>query len=167
VPKECYVIRLARPSKDYLEKRKISPIQLDPLYFKLSSLDEESDPPHLSVWVDSFTTPEQAYSFLPEGSPLKLVLRLKVEEICNIVVSSGNEKVYLEPLKVIWVYLFKGTQTRKIRDRRPGAKGHSGITGLEEVTPEGLTKPQAKLLRKNRRAKLAELASKDHKLLGE
>lgn len=54
-----------------------------------------------------------------------------------------------------------------IGDSRPGAEGHSGITGLDEKSaPEGLTKAQAKLLRKDIRSKLAELASKDYRLLG-
>ncbi len=165
VPKTCHIIRLARPSKDYLEKRKISAVQVDPLEFKPSSLDEKSIPPHLSVWVDDFTTPRQAYSFLEENSLRKLVLWLKVEEVCSLAAFPGKERTYLGFLKVIWVHLFKDPETRKIRDQRPGAKGHSGITGLEEVIPEGLTKQEAKLLRKSFRAQLAELASKDSKLL--
>lgn len=145
-----------------MEKRNILAIQID-VEFELSSKDKQSIPPHLSVWVESFTTPEQAYSFIQENtpnSPRRLILRLKVDEIRKIVASLGNGNIYPNLLDVIWVHLFKNSSGKLIRDRRPGAEGHSGITGLDEKSPpEGLTKGQAKLLRKDLRSKLAELAS--------
>lgn len=163
VPKTCNIIRLARPSKDYPEKRNVSAIQVDPLSFKPSTLDEASTPPHLSVWVDDLTTPKQAYSFLDKKSSPTLVLRLKVEEVCKIVGISSAERKHLGMLKVIWVHLFSDPKTKKTRDLRLGAEGHSGITGLEEKKPipEGLTKQQEKNLRKDLRSKLAELASSE------
>lgn len=170
VPSNCSVLRLARPPKDYLEKRNILAIQLDVgVEFELSSEDKKSTPPHISVWAELFTTPEQAYSFLQENtpnSPRRLVLHLKVEDIRKIVASSGNGNIYQNLLDVIWVHLFRIFEEKLVRDFRPGAEGHSGITGLgEKSTPEELTKRQANLLRKELRSKLAELASKNHHLL--
>lgn len=166
VPDVCCVLRLAQLPKDFEEKGNILAVQLDDLEkkdFILSSKDKESSPPHLSVWVDCLTTPEQAYRFLPIDSNRKLALRLKVNEIRKIKGNSG-ECFYPNLLDVIWVYMYMiNTATgESIRDNRPGAEGHSGITGLdEESTPDKLTKNQKKILRKDLRAQLAELASKD------
>lgn len=165
VPDSCCVLRLSRPPKDYLEKGNILAIQMED-EFVLSTDDKNSTPPHLSVWIESLTTAEQAYNFLQERSPnseRKLVLRLQVNEIRKIVVPFAREDRDLTFLDVLWIHLFMG---ENIRDLRPGAEGHAGITGLDERSaPEGLTKQQAKNLRKSLRAQLAELASKDHWLL--
>lgn len=164
VPKHCTVLRLARPSKDYQEKGAILAVQITGLAeeFILSTDDKESVPPHLSVWVESLTTPQQAYEFLQANSPdspRKLVLRLNVSQICKIVGCSGEGRVHPKLLHTIWVHIFTDND-RKVRDRRSGAAGHSGICGLDETdTPEGLSKKQMKLLRKDLRSKLAELAS--------
>lgn len=166
VPNECRVLRLARSPKDFSENRKILAIQLDE-EFALSTEDRKSVPPHLSVWVDCLTTPEQAYSFLPEDSPRRLVLRLRVDEIREIEGNSG-EQSYPNLLDVIWVYLFHDINSKRVRDCRPGADGHSGITGLDEgAAPDGLTNRQKKNLRKDLRSKLAEVASKDCFLLAD
>jgi hypothetical protein len=160
VPDVCCVLRLARPPKDFTEKGNILAIQLED-EFNLSTEDKKSVPPHLSVWVDSLTKPEQAYKFLPVNSPRRLVLRLKVNHIRKIQANSG-QCVYPNLLNVIWVYILHKVNGKSVRDRRPGADGHSGITGLdEESVPNELTKNQKKLLRKDLRAQLAELASKD------
>jgi hypothetical protein len=160
VPNECRVLRLARPPKDFSEKRSISAIQLTE-EFALSSEDKKSVPPHLSVWVDSLTTPEQAYSFLGENSSRKLVLRLQVEEIRRTEGNCG-ETSYSGLLDVIWVHLFQSIDGRSVKDSRPGADGHSGIIGIDEGSaPTGLSKNQKKLLRKDLRSKLADIASKD------
>ncbi|MDB9510189.1 hypothetical protein PN499_03060 [Kamptonema animale CS-326] len=166
VPKDCCVLRLAQLPKDFAEKANISAIQLDlSNEFTLSSDDKDSVPPHLSVWVEALTKPEQAYRFLADNSPRKLVLRLKVNQICEIKGNSG-EGVYSNLLDVIWVYLFDESNERRVRDSRLGADGHSGITGLDEKSvPQGLTNRQQKNLRKDLRAQLAELASKDKFLL--
>lgn len=156
----CCVLRLARPPKDFTEKGHILAIQLED-EFTLSTNDKNSVPPHLSVWVDSLTTPEQAYGFLLPNSPRRLVLRLKVNEICQIKANSG-ECLYPNLLNVIWVYLFQEIDGKRIKDYSPGAEGHSGITGLdEESAPNELTNRQKKNIRKDLRAQLAELASKD------
>jgi hypothetical protein len=163
VPDYCNVIRLARPPKDYREKGKLSAIQLNlSEEFNLSSQDKLSVPPHLSVWVDCLTMPTQAYAFLPDDSPRKLVLRLNVEKICALVGHSNRSESYPNLLKVIWVHIFQDINGNKMRDCRQGAVGHSGITGLDEQQlPNGLSKSDFKLIRKDLRAQLAELASKD------
>lgn len=159
------VIRLARPPKDYLTKGNILAIQLDQ-EFQLSTADKQSVPPHLSVWVEAYTTPEQAYRFLQASSPRKLALYLKVKEIRGLNGSSGDETSYANLLDVIWVNLFWEGNDEKELDSRPGAEGHSGITGLDsDALPQNLTKGQKKLLRKDLRSQLAELASQEHFLL--
>lgn len=167
VPEHCYVIRLARPPKDFLEKKSILAIQLDDEAFNPSTDDKKSVPPHLSVWVEFLTTPAQAYRFLQENNPnsdKKLILRLSVSEIRKIVGIADKEKIYPGLLDVIWVFLEKS-----VRNKVPGAKGHSGITGgiFEELLPNGLTSKQKKILRKYLRSELAKLASNNCFLLGE
>jgi hypothetical protein len=158
LPDICCVLRLARLPKDFATNGKISAVQLDESNeFGLSSTDKESVPPHLSVWVESLTTPEQAYKFLPENSPRKLVLRLKVDEIRQIQGNYGENR-YPNLLNVIWVYRFQEISGKQIRDSSPGADGHSGIIGLdEESVPQELEKRQQKNLRKDLRFQLAEL----------
>lgn len=155
------MIRLARLSKDFKETGKISAIQLHE-EFNLSSQDKLSIPPHLSVWVDFLTTPNQAYKFLPNDSPRKLVLKLNVEEICKIVGRSSTSKPYPNLLKVVWIHIFQTVNGQQVRDHCPGSAGHSGITGLDKKQiPSGLAKSDFNLIRKDLRVQLAELASKD------
>lgn len=161
VPAYCTVIRLARLPKDYREKGKLSAIQFNE-EFTLSTKDKDAIPPSLSVWVDCLTTPKQAYSFLPDQSPRKLALRLNVEEICVLIGRSASGQAYPNLLKVIWIHLFQDNNEKKIRNRLPGSAGHSGITGLgEQQIPHGLSKKDFSLIRKDLRAQLAELASKN------
>lgn len=173
VPSHCTIFRLARLPKDYLEKGNILAIQLTSLSkeFELSSNDKKSIPPHLSVWVESLTTPKQAYEFLQANSPnspRKLILRLKVSQVCKIEGSLTSKQIYPNLLRVIWVHLFKDFD-RKLRDRRPSSDGHSGICGLDENSSlGGLSTSQKKLLRKDLRSKLAELASQSsHEILND
>lgn len=159
VSSQCCVIRLGRVPKDFSQRKQISAIQLGEVkVFELSSLDKKSVPPHLSVWVDALTTPKQAYSFLPENSPCRLVLRLNVEKVRKLV-GGSDEKLHSSLLDVVWVHLIQNVDGEQIRDRRPGAEGHAGIIGLDDKSVSN------KLLRKDLRSKLAELASKDCHLL--
>ncbi len=147
VPGYCHAIRLGRIPKDFNEKKQISAIQLgESKSFELSSEDKKSIPPHLSVWIDALTTPKQAYGFLPENSPCRLVIRLNVDAIRGITGYSADGTAHSGLLNIVWVH---------IQDDRPGARGHAGITGLDEKSAPN------KLLRKDLRSKLAELASKD------
>jgi hypothetical protein len=168
VPSRCSVIRLGRLPKDFQEKKQILAIQLSE-FFNLSSADEKSIPPHLSVWVEALTSPKQAQSFLPStNSPYKLVLRLKVIEIRQTIGSANESTQYPNLLNVIWVNLIQEVDGQKIRDVRPGASGHSGITGLGEGSvPNELTNRQKKNLRKDLRLKLAEIASNNNFLISD
>jgi hypothetical protein len=160
VPDYCCVIRLGRVPKDFKESGKILAIQLDQTQaFELSSLDKQSIPPHLSVWISALTTPEQAYRFLPENSLRRLVIQLEIQEIRQIVGCSGQDTMPSGLLDVIWVHLTQNINGQESRDNRPGARGHAGITGLDEKSAP------SKLLRKDLRSKLAEIASKDCYLL--
>jgi hypothetical protein len=161
VPDDCCVLRFVRPPLDFAEKGNISVAELE-RGFELSTDDKKSVPPHLSVWVDYLTTPEQAYKFLPENSPLKLVICLKVSEIRKIQAPSA-QCIYSNLLDVIWIYIYCKVKGKSVKDRRPGAKGHSGIIGLDEnSSPKELTNSQKKRLRKNLRAQLADLASQNY-----
>ncbi|HEY9824767.1 MAG TPA: hypothetical protein V6D19_04915 [Stenomitos sp.] len=167
VPAKCSVIRLTRLPKDFNQKGQILAVQLDQV-FVLSTDDKKSDPPHLSVWVSCLTTPKQACTFLRDQSFPKVVLQLNVNEIRDIVGYSDSSNAHSNQLDVIWVHIknILGDKTR--RDLRPGAAGHSGVVGLDETNaPIGLSNRQAKNLRKDLRAKLAELASKNCEILNE
>ena len=169
VPNCCHIIRFGRLPKDFQERGQVSAIQLSEI-FNLSSEDERSIPPHLSVWVDALTTPEQACGFLAANSSYKLVLRLKVKEVRRLVgLTSNTVEEYPDLLNVIWVHLIKEeVDGQNTRDVRLGASGHSGITGLDEKSmPSELTKRQKKDLRKDLRSKLAEIASKDYFLISD
>ncbi len=151
VPDDCCIIRLGRVPKDFPEDGKVLAIQLGDC-FKLSTKDKEGDPPHLSVWVNALTTPEQAYVFLETKHLQTLVLQLEVYEIRAIVGHSGKNMMHPGLLDVLWVHLAS-------QDGVLGFRGHAGITGLDkQSSPE-------KLLRKDLRAQLAELASKNCYLL--
>lgn len=109
----------------------------------------------MSVWVNALTTPEQAYAFLGTKHLQTLVLQLEVDEIRAIVCHSGKNMIHR--LDVLWVHL--ANQDGEGQDLPLGFRGHAGITGLDnQSSPE-------KLLRKNLRAQLAELASKNCYLL--
>ena len=154
VPDDCCIIRLGRAPKDFPEDGKVLAIQLGDC-FNLSTKDKEGDPPHLSVWVNALTTPEQAYAFLGTKHLQTLVLQLEVDEIRAIVCHSGKNMIHR--LDVLWVHL--ANQDGEGQDLPLGFRGHAGITGLDnQSSPE-------KLLRKNLRAQLAELASKNCYLL--
>jgi hypothetical protein len=163
LPNDCSVIRLARLPKDFEEKGQILAIQVNASAedFALSSTDRKSLPPHLSVWAEYLTTPEQAYSFLPSNSSSRLAFRLNVGDICSIVGSLDQERKFPNLLNVIWIFL-----AERDRQNRPGAEGHAGITGLcQGSMPVDLLERESKKLRKDLRSKLAELASKEPSIL--
>lgn len=140
VDSHLYVFRLARPSKDFEEKKSRMAISFEP--FEMSSADKAGTPPHLSIWVEGCTTPLEAYAFLKPDSPNKIICWLNVGDVRSISCKI-DQKVYHNLLDVLWI---------NISDLRAGAQGHSGITGLDQ---------NLKLLRKDLRFKLAELANKN------
>lgn len=171
VDQELFVLRCVEPPHDYQLGALILPVQMSQIGesgFGLSTADEASTPPHLSVWVDALTTPEQAYRFLPENraNPKNLVLRISVRSIKQIV-ARESDLDYPDLLNVIWVHIERS---------EPGAKGHAGITGLDDTSVKSvlqargyptLTKRQIKNIRKDLRLQLAELASQDAQLLSD
>lgn len=135
VDKSLYVFRLARPSKDFEEKKSIFPITFTA--FAMSTEDKKGTPPHLSVWVENYTTPNQAYNFLQPDSPNKTICWLNVDDVHNVC-SEINQQIYRDLLDVLWV---------NITISQIGSEGHAGIVGLDQ---------QNKLLRKDLRSKLAD-----------
>jgi hypothetical protein len=135
-----YVFRLARPSKDFEVKKSVIAISFEA--FEMSSADKAGTPPHLSIWVEGCTTPLEAYAFLKPDSPNKIICWLNVGDIRSICIEI-DKVIHRNLLDVIWV---------NISDLRAGAQGHSGIMGLDQ---------NLKLLRKDLRFKLAELANKN------
>jgi hypothetical protein len=173
VDQELFVLRCVEPPHDYRLGALILPVQMSQIGdsgFGLSSADKASTPPHLSVWVDALTTPEQAYRFLPENraKPKNLVLRISVRSIKQIVARESDSDVdYPGLLDVIWVHIDRS---------EPGAKGHAGITGLDDASIkkvlqsrgyQTLTKKQIRDIRKDLRLQLAELASQDARWLND
>jgi hypothetical protein len=165
VPFNDKVLRLARIPKDYKEKRNILAIQLDK-DFELSSKDKISIPAHLSVWVKSYIDAKQAYEFLLKNNPdsdRKLVLYLSVDKIRKIVGYAEEKKMYWNLLDVLFINL----EVNKNSSEK--VFGHAGITGLDidnnQQNTSGLSKREAKNLRKDLRSKLAEIASKEHHLV--
>lgn len=153
VPSECLVFRLVTPPKNYATDGSFSAIQFD-ASFSLSTEDRKNTPIHLSVWVDGFTSYQDAYSLLPKDSPKKLVLKLSVSDIENISIPF-EDKAYKDLLSVIWVHLEKESLERFERFR-----GHAGIVGLDDdCLPKSLTRNQRKLIRKAMRLQLAEIAT--------
>jgi len=129
VDSSLYIFRLARPSKDFEEKK--STLTIDFGAFEMSSADKEGTPPHLSVWVEGCTTPSEAYAFLKPESPNKIICWSNVGDIRNIS----------NLVDVLWI---------NIQNSQTGAEGHAGITGLNQGN---------KLLRKDLRSKLADMAN--------
>jgi hypothetical protein len=172
VPSDDKVLRLARVPKDYKEKRNILAIQLSE-DFKLSSKDKISIPAHLSVWVKSYISPEQAYKFLLKNNPnsdRKLVVYLPVDEIRKIIGYATEEKIYPNLLDVLFIELVINN-SEKDENNPKSIFGHAGITGLDidndKEKASDLSNREAKNLRKDLRSKLAEIASKEHSLLKE
>ena len=132
LPAGVRIIRLAVPPKDFHETGRVSP-----LTFKLSSKEENESPPRLSVFAEDLTTPPQAAAIL--GKPAyTLVAHLQVDQVR--AVRPNPDPPGTPALDVVW---------RHINDCRPGASGHSGITGLNNrLSP----------VRKRFRAKLADIA---------
>jgi len=154
------VFKLACPPSDFEENGEVLAVHLESAFI-LSTKDKESVPPHLSVWIESLTTYQQAYSFLSENSNLTLVLRLNVDKIRKINISFG-EIDYSNLLNVIWVYIFQDINSQQVPDSRPGAIGHAGIIGLDDKSaPTHLSKKQKQAFRKRLRVELAKLASHD------
>ncbi len=139
------IIRLIKASKDgkVLET-----------HFALTSEDKESPLKSISVWAEKLTTPVQACEFMGEKNlSYEVYCRLNVDNIRSLTLSELPQPV----LETVWDTLFQDSTITP--DTRPGAEGHSGITGLER--PPAMEKRVYKALR----TRLADLANEDLRLL--
>jgi hypothetical protein len=110
VPDGEDLMRLTVPSKD----GKVSPGA-----FELSSSDKAQNPPRLSVFAASRTTPDQAWQIMGKKPTYSIVARLTAEQIRSIRLVS--QKAEEPELDVRW---------DRIETSLPGADGHAGLLGL-------------------------------------
>lgn len=170
---DATVFRMVRPPKD--PGRVI--LTIDPDDFSLSDADRSGVPVHLSTWEQHLTTPEQAYRFLREGSKRTMAAFLPVRDIrgvaarCDTTILSGCLNVlwiHMQPfspgsssLRRIAVFLqavgYRVLYALRLFD--DGRDGHSGITGVD-IDLASLSKKQNSRLRKDIRAQLADIASR-------
>jgi hypothetical protein len=142
LPSGEWVLRLTVASKDFLETGQVSPE-----VFSFSTEDRQDDPPHLSVWAEQLTSPEQAWTLMGQKPHYRLALRLNVDAIRALRPNPDSPE--LPNLDVQWHPLLAEDGSP---DRRPGAEGHAGIIGLHA----GMSAQ-----RKSWRRRLAQLASQD------
>lgn len=135
LPEEAVVFRLAQSNDGRFPQEA----------FRLSSADEEQNPPKLSVWDQDQTTPLQALDIMG-GSPKHNVAGYLPVGVIRQSVSAD--------LDVIWDRL-------PLDEERPGAGGHCGLVGLD-----GAESKAAKERRKQLRRMLADLANLDTRLVG-
>lgn len=117
---------------------------------ELSDKDKQDENPKLSVYAKSLTTEIQACKLIGTGLTHRLVASIQVEAIRTV-----SDEI---PLDVVWDEPKLENETT---DTRPGAEGHAGILGLKR--PPGIEKTKFKDLQ----SKLADLASKNYKILTE
>ncbi len=147
LPEGEIVFRLIKASKDGYALE---------THFSLTSADEENSLKAISVWAETRTTPEQARVFMGERTlSYEVFCRLNVDRVRELTLS----ELARPPLDVVWDTLFQ--DGINIPDARPGASGHSGITGL--ARPPGMPK----IVYKQLRTQLADLANEDLNLLSE
>jgi len=139
LPPHEFVFRLAKFPKDFEETGKASPAA-----FELSTDDERSELQSISVYATSLTTPVQARELMEEKKPsYRLALHLKTERIRATRPKPDAPNVpYLD---VVWDEKTIEQNGEIVRDQRPGAEGHAGITGLKR--PENLPRSYYKSLR--------------------
>jgi len=95
--------------------------------FSLSTSDKLASLRSVSVWSKKLTSPLQAIEFRGDGKNLyQLYSLLNVSEVRQLSFPGLD----MQPLDVVWDKLF--IDGSNILDNRPGAEGHSGITGLEK-----------------------------------
>jgi hypothetical protein len=115
LPHGEWVLRLSARPKDFHVNGKAPPIA-----FKLSTTETQEKMPKLSVFAESLTTPEQAWTIAGAKKNHELVLRLSVDAIRAL--RPGADAPSAETLDVVWHH---------IADPLPGAEGHAGVTGLD------------------------------------
>jgi hypothetical protein len=131
VPDEEILFRLAFFSSD----GKISPEA-----FQLSSSDKRQNPPRLSVYAASRTTPQQAWEIINRNPRFIAVARITTSDVRKLRPSPDDPSI--KPLDVRWDPLI---------DEHPGADGHAAIIGLDQGE---------KAQRRSYRVKLSDLANR-------
>ena len=114
LPEEEDVFRLLKASKD---GRAIE------THFTLSEKDKVGERPLLSVWAIRFTTPQQAIEFIEEekrGS-------YQLYAIMNV----GKIRAFRPEPDASDITPYLDVIGDPLKDNRPGADGHCGITGLK------------------------------------
>lgn len=120
--------------------------RLDPFVFQLTTKDKADNPPRLSVWDETLTTPLQAWSFAEYSDKYTCYVTLAVDDIRGITILPTIPVT--EPLNVVWHPLMVNAHGIQSPDQRPGTDGHAGITGIETKTkPAAPDKPQREYIR--------------------
>jgi hypothetical protein len=115
-----------------------------PAAFELSTEEMKDVNPRLSVWAERLTQPRQAWELMDRKPQYRLVYYLAVDGIRSLVPELGIPELPL--LDVLWHPKLLATASGEmVRDTRPGADGHAGITGLNR--PEQIPRSHYKLLR--------------------
>ena len=131
VPDEEILLRLAFLSSDG---------RISPEAFELSSSDKRQNPPRLSVYAASRTTPQQAWEIGNRNPRFVAVARIATSDVRQLRPDSDRSDI--RPFDVRW---------DRLTEQRPGADGHAGIIGLDQG---GRTQ------RRIYRVKLSDLANK-------
>jgi hypothetical protein len=145
LPAATLVFRIGKGvdlNPEALEKR----VALE-IFFKPSSVDQESPGQRLSVWVEELTLPDQAWDFTGRDPEKAVVACLNVDDIRAVVPPEP-----FNPLGVEWEEARLGDGSV---NTRPGSEGHAGISGLLQ----GGNGKRDKYRRKALRTQLADKAS--------
>lgn len=94
-----------------------------PEFFNLSSADQREQSPSLSVWLEGWTTANQAWRFRGSDPEVFLLLSLSVDEVRRIRAPVRNKALELPFLEIVHKPL--------VDDVRPGGEGHCGILHLD------------------------------------
>jgi len=141
LPDDAFVLRLIKISKDGMA-----------LETHFAVMNKDDNPPlySISVWAENLTTPLQAREFMGENKAAYMkYCRLSVTRIRTLTTPEITKPV----LDVVWDKLYIDGTTQA--DLRPGAEGHSGITGLKK--PPNIERRIYKTLR----TRLADMANED------
>lgn len=100
--------------------------------FELSTADKKHNPPRLSVWVATLTTPCQAWVFRGAAPAARVVISLTTDDIRKIrapavpgFAATACLDVEFEPKGPVEI------DGVSLPDTRPGYQGHAGITNLK------------------------------------
>jgi len=120
------------------------------IMFELSEEDKSANFPRLSVWVEPMTVADQAWEIMGKRPNRTVVACLSVGSVNAI-----PPQTLFAPLRVEWERALVDDGTGgKTPNKRLGAQGHAGITGLNQ----GGNGKADKLKRKALRSALADLA---------